>query len=1014
MPSRLAQLQVEHELARSGRGPSLATVWTWGHLWREVRARRGQGPLLLSTAATRSVFNEAIDATRRSGTLKPLGEAVDSPGFRHRLRGRIGAWMRSGRDAASAPPSHGPIAEAEWAIFATYRRLLGRLGVEDEDGLARWAAGILHADPPKHFREPLRLRVIEPPGSRDAMIALDSFHAHARDLAISLVHEPDAARADLFRADSSIRDRLLGQGFVEQLITATPRPEALDHLGRNLFREPLSPPTRQTGGMSFLGAPGGSGEALMIARRSRDLLDSGVTADEIVIVAAQHDETTLLVVETLRDWGIAAHSVRSAPLANDPGLAALRSAAQLPVEGWDAESLARLLRHGAIQLAWPEAEAPLALATAATAVTESRSYRGEIAILDAILDGSRMEADADKPETRSRARRAARASTALPLIDRLMRTIGSLAGPGSWPDCVDRLFALSEELGLANSAALDILRLALDDQGEVLRRLGRGSAIWSWAAFVAELTATIRDLGGPEVPTLDRSIPIIEPRGVAGVTCRHLILFKLGEGAFASADSIEQDDEESVSTATQRDMLTFFRAVNAPSDGLTLVYPTADASGQELLPAGFLDDVRTLLTVDALKSATRSVTRLDAVLPADLALAPHEARVRAVARACLDGDRGPLERLAGMADNRGALDGAARALRLAHWRDRRGRFDRFEGHLSDPRIIERLTHDFAATRRPFSASQLESLALCPFQFFQKYVLCLEPPEERRELDEDHATRGSLLHCGLESLHAKLRDVPDTLDRAPAERVKAVIAAIFDQVLAEESEPRSAIAGGLFAIESERLRRTARRYARQFRDYAEEQGRHARAEHLEFAFGGTRGTVASLTLGEGDATIRVDGFIDRIDMLDRDGRSLFRVIDYKAGHVPTPAEIAAGLALQLPLYAMAAQRTLFTGVERMPLDAGYWGLKEDGFKPKRKMSSLDGDWAKIEDEWRAFSGALERYVIALVERLKHGDLPVHPRKPDCERFCDYRSVCRIKQARRGPKIWSESPTLEDRA
>ncbi len=854
--------------------------------------------------------------------------------------------------------------------------------------------------------------MIEPPDDGDPQIALDSFHAHARELAVSLIYDPDPARADLFRADSSLRDRLLGQGFVEELAAVAPRPAALDHLGRNLFREPLAPASLEAGGLSFLGAPRGNGEALMIARRVRDLLDSGVAADDIVIVAAQHDESGDLVVGTLRDWDIAAHLERSTSLANDPGLSALRSAANLPIEGWDAESLSRLLRHGALKPSWPEAEARLSMAMAATAVAESRAYRGSIAIREIVRSTSTMKADPNDPESRSRGCRAARASIALPLLDRLIRTIESLARPGPWPDCVDRLFTLGEELGLAASISLDVLRLALDDQGEVLRRLGRGGATWSWAAFVAEVAAAIRELSCPGTANADRSIPIVEPGGVVGVSCRHLVLFKLGEGAFASTDSVEHEGDESACTATHREMLAFFRVVNAPGEGLALVYPTADASGQELLPAGFFDDVRDLLTPDALKAATRSLTRLDAVLPADLALAPHEARVRAVARACLDGDRLPLERLAGIAENRAALDGAARSLRLAHWRDRSGRFDRFDGRLTDPRITERLTREFAATRRPFSASQLESLALCPFQFFQRYVLCLEAPEERRELDEDHATRGSLLHRGLEILHENLRDIPDAQDRAPADRVAAAIAGVFEQVLAAEPEPRSAIAGGLFAIESERLRRTARRYARQFRDYADDAGRDARTEHLEFAFGGPGGAVASLTLGEGDAMIRVDGFIDRIDMLDHDGRSLFRVIDYKAGHVPAPAEIAAGIALQLPLYAMAAERTLFSGGGGIPLDAGYWGLKEDGFKPRRTMSSTDKDWAKVEDDWRTYSTALERYVLALVDRLKHGDLPVRPRKPDCERFCDYRVVCRIKQSRRVPKTWSESPTLEN--
>ena len=308
---------------------------------------------------------------------------------------------------------------------------------------------------------------------------------------------------------------------------------------------------------------------------------------------------------------------------------------------------------------------------------------------------------------------------------------------------------------------------------------------------------------------------------------------------------------------------------------------------------------------------------------------------------------------------------------------------------------------------------MENLSACPFRYYLRYVLGLEPIEERQEFQEDHAANGSLLHLALESLHARIRSVPDSAGRPVADRIEAEIEAVFELALSGERQPNSEIELGLFAIDAERIRRTALRYARQFRKYAAKDGQTAECQQVEVRFGNTGGTHAALTLGAGESAIRVQGIIDRIDVLEQDGRSFFRVIDYKSGSIPPPKEVESGLALQLPLYAMAAERVLFSDSGKAPLDAAYWGLKKDGFAKRRTMSKLDSVSADIESQWRTFSSELEQYILDLVDRSRSGDFPVLPQKPDCDSHCDFRFVCRVKGTRRTLKHWNEAPTMGNR-
>ena len=143
-------------------------------------------------------------------------------------------------------------------------------------------------------------------------------------------------------------------------------------------------------------------------------------------------------------------------------------------------------------------------------------------------------------------------------------------------------------------------------------------------------------------------------------------------------------------------------------------------------------------------------------------------------------------------------------------------------------------------------------------------------------------------------------------------------------------------------------------------------------------------------------------------------SLFRVIDYKTGSIPSAHKMAAGLALQLPLYAMAVERALADENAR-PVDAGYWALRGKGYKP---LFSQEVDRAGPESRHQETPGHPSRSG----RRLRAGsgrppptrDVPGPPAPDvaDCERTCDYRTVCRLRQVRFTRKPWPEAPTMDD--
>jgi hypothetical protein len=245
---------------------------------------------------------------------------------------------------------------------------------------------------------------------------------------------------------------------------------------------------------------------------------------------------------------------------------------------------------------------------------------------------------------------------------------------------------------------------------------------------------------------------------------------------------------------------------------------------------------------------------------------------------------------------------------------------------------------------------------------------------------------------------------------------------YDRLLDQTRErlaqlaPGAPLGAALHAVDLRLFNRWADDYRRQHADYDRKwQDCEAplRPTWFEESFGpthresGERSSDRPLKLGTGDAVIRIAGRIDRIDTGTVAGRPVFNVLDYKTGSADRyrRSGLAGGTALQLPLYAMAAEDLLLADEGAVPWQVGYWFLQERGFKPAQKpMYACEGDRLEPTDEWRALRPAVVAMVEELVAEIRGGRFRVASADEHCTRFCPFHTVCRIGQVRSLEKTW----------
>lgn len=268
----------------------------------------------------------------------------------------------------------------------------------------------------------------------------------------------------------------------------------------------------------------------------------------------------------------------------------------------------------------------------------------------------------------------------------------------------------------------------------------------------------------------------------------------------------------------------------------------------------------------------------------------------------------------------------------------------------------------AALFKPaFSPAAYQQLLDCPYQYFAARCLRLAPPEEiRRALSK--ADYGQRVHQCLQAFHQDVPDLPGpfrgALNAASREAALTLLEEIGRTVFAQDLADNFEHQGWL------------QQWQQQMPAYIDWQIEREAAGWQVAAAEVSRQITVS-------AQLELHGQLDRIDRR-KDQQA---VLDYKTGSFPKPAEVRAGEAVQLPVYALLAG------------DDSGMPVSEVGYVDLSKSDTVRLPYTLQAPELTELAGAVGQRLAAIRAAIEAGaGLPAWGDQTTCGR-CDMRLLCR---------------------
>jgi len=358
-------------------------------------------------------------------------------------------------------------------------------------------------------------------------------------------------------------------------------------------------------------------------------------------------------------------------------------------------------------------------------------------------------------------------------------------------------------------------------------------------------------------------------------------------------------------------------------------------------------------------------------------------------------------------------------------KERNSASTQYAGTLPLTTLTEAEREDLLAFKnRVYSISQLETYAACPFRFFAKYILRLEPGlKTAAEEGLSGAERGTMLHdslyqilTGLRERGQKIRSISDedfikaTNEILDAKNTSGSLSKNHPFIRLDKEELYSPSEPGIGVL-------------KKFIDAERKFGKFITSpSFFEATFG------LPLAEDKRDKTlyseehieiggIKFRGKIDRIDM--NESGSVYTVTDYKSRTAASKNDIDTGVSLQLPLYLRIAEdllrahigdkemsgvaamyHTLLGKESKQQLALGiheYAGTVFEGHGSggKNKLKSE----VETAEELEEIINATIEFAKSYVEGITRGEFPLVKetnRETAC-RYCDYKKVCRVGEA-----------------
>ena len=283
-----------------------------------------------------------------------------------------------------------------------------------------------------------------------------------------------------------------------------------------------------------------------------------------------------------------------------------------------------------------------------------------------------------------------------------------------------------------------------------------------------------------------------------------------------------------------------------------------------------------------------------------------------------------------------------------------------------------------------SATRLEGWAVCPFAYFVKEILRVDPvesPEDRLQISP--LDLGNLVHEVLERFIAGVLELPRGDRPGPDEPWSPAdgsrLLAIADEVC-DRYEAHGLVGRPIFwHRDRRRIMTDLVRFLRADSDHRAAHGTAPVAAELAFGLSGTELPAVELSLPDGRG-VRFRGKADRLDVAT-DGT--LEVVDYKTGRSERYAGLsedepdARGTKLQLVVYTLAAR--LHQHAPDAPVRSEYW------------FTSARGGFTRVG--YPVTPQVLDRVgatVGLMAEAIENGVFPPHPTASSTSPFveCPY--------------------------
>ncbi|MBQ9959961.1 MAG: PD-(D/E)XK nuclease family protein, partial [Oscillospiraceae bacterium] len=334
-----------------------------------------------------------------------------------------------------------------------------------------------------------------------------------------------------------------------------------------------------------------------------------------------------------------------------------------------------------------------------------------------------------------------------------------------------------------------------------------------------------------------------------------------------------------------------------------------------------------------------------------------------------------------------------------------------------------------------SASKIETYSSCPFRYFVRYMLGVNPLQK---VEMSASEAGNLVHEVMEKL---MQQMNGDLTAASMDELKAACKALAEAYM-DGRLPREKRTPRLQAL-ADQLGDAVLRLALRLR--AEQQQSRFRAADCELAVGRFAEVPAAVyPLADGSSAV-VEGVIDRVDVYEEDGVRYVRVVDYKTGKKEFRlSDVWQGLNIQMLLYLFALKNNAGeryggsmtpAGVLYLPSDPKPADSEKDAKKIFRMNGILlddplalaameekgegiyiptslkSGGWDPRNLATAALFGSMERRIGEIItemgDALREGKVDACPAQkgsePEVCRYCDYRAVCCAERVSRVRKI-----------